>query len=214
MERIIGRKKKPFTNIKDQNLNALTISKTQIKIKSIETHTLKNSNKIQEKAFFISDKLNNKEIFIQGGCNSNGVREDLNILDVKNYEWKNFNNISRDISYLFFDKKIYGHKSITKNIQGKDCIIVYGGLDGEVFNKQVYIIDKDNFEWDSANYSNCEYPLPRSFHTMNYDEDSDLIYIYGGWDANLINFKGDNFTSLWEFQLINSLSKKPKSFNR
>ncbi len=92
------------------------------------------------------------------------------------------------------------------NIQGRNSLIIYGGLDGNNYNKQVYILNKDDFEWDSVNYSNCEYPFPRSFHTMVYDEEKEVIYIFGGWDANLINFKGENFSSLWEFKIINSLS--------
>ena len=195
----------------NNNINKPT-KDTSINIKSIEIKKIENTNSILARAFFVAGRLNNKEIFVHGGCNLDGVREEINIFSPKKFEWKNLKNVSREFSYLFFDKNLYGHKSVTVNLQGKECLIVYGGLDGNAYNKQVFIVSKEDFEWDSANFSSCEYPLPRSFHTMNYDEESELIYIYGGWDANFINFNGENFSSLWEFKIVNSLSKKNKLF--
>lgn len=213
-QRVPQRRIIPSTNKEQNNLNNINNSKntnsktaTSINIKGIEIRKIQNTASIQERAFFIADKLSTKEIFIHGGCNSTGVREEINILNPKKAEWKNLKNISREFSYLFFDKKLYGHKFVTINLQGKESLIVYGGLDGNAYNKQVYIVSKEDFEWDSANFSSCEYPLPRCFHSMNCDEDAQVIYIYGGWDANLINFKGENFSSLWEFKIVNSLSK-------
>jgi len=202
--------KKSSFNKTNKNLTNNALNKenrsTSIAVKSIEIRKIQNPNTIQNRAFFIADRLNSKEIFVHGGCNSLGVREEINFLNPKKSEWKNLKNISREFSYLFFDKKLYGHKFVSTNLQGKECFVVYGGLDGNTFNKQVYIVSKEDFEWDSANFSSCEYPLPRCFHSMNYDDEAELIYIYGGWDANLIHFKGENFSSLWEFKIINSLS--------
>lgn len=179
-----------------------------LNIKDVDVIKIKNMNMIKERAFFIADNLNGKEIFIHGGCNSNEIIDIINLMNKNKVEWKNLQNFSREISYLYFDKKLYGHKSVSINIQGKDCILIYGGLEDKNFNKQVYIVQKEDFEWDSANFSICdEYPLPRCFHTMNYDPDNDLIYIFGGWNSNLINFKGENFSSLWEYKIINSLCK-------
>ena len=44
-------------------------------------------------------------------------------------------------------------------------------------------------------------PKHRAYHTANYDEANQLIYIYGGTDLNISNSKKDEFQSLWEYNL-------------
>jgi hypothetical protein len=172
-------------------------------IKNIQIIKIENSEGIKQRSFSVTEFFSDKLLFLQGGVNDVEILDTINLYNFEKNEWFSITNISREFSYLFFDKKIYGHKCLSIN----DLIVIYGGIEEKGYNKQVFLINKEDFSWDSANYSFCEYPLPRSFHTMNYDEENELIYIFGGWDANLLNFKGENFSSLWEFKLINSLSK-------
>ena len=178
-------------------------------IKNIELKKIGN-NGIPDRLFFLADILNKKELFIHGGCNNFREIGIINILDFKNFEFKNLNDISREYSYLFFDKALHGHKSVNIDLQGQDSILVYGGFDGKKYSNQVYLIKTDDFKWDSANFSSCEYPLGRCYHSMDYDEENSTVYIFGGWDSNIMNFRGDNFSSLWEYKILNSLSNKKK----
>jgi hypothetical protein len=173
-------------------------------IKNIQIIKIENSEGIKQRSFSVTEFFSDKLLFLQGGTNDFEILDTINLYNFEKNEWFSIENISREFSYLFFDKKIYGHKCLSIN----DTIVIYGGIEEKGYNKQVFIINKEDFSWDSANYSSCEYPLPRSFHSMNYDEENELIYIFGGWDANLLNFKGENFSSLWEFKLINSLSRQ------
>ena len=50
-----------------------------------------------------------------------------------------------------------------------------------------------------------ELPLPRTYHSSNYDEKNNLIYIYGGTDMNINHCKGENFQALWKFDLIEKI---------
>ena len=99
---------------------------------------------------------------------------------------------------------------ISKNIflDNKEKIFIFGGYDNwkKEFTSQSYLIDIKMRNFEKINYyisfdNNNEYPLPRTYHTSNYDKKNNLIYIYGGTDMNITHCKGENFQVLWKFNL-------------
>lgn len=52
------------------------------------------------------------------------------------------------------------------------------------------------------------YSPHRSYHTANYDETNQLIYVYGGTDLNINNAKNKDFQCLWEYNLENKYWNK------
>ncbi len=67
--------------------------------------------------------------------------------------------------------------------------------------------EKINYNMNN-NEKNREFPLPRTYHSSNYDEDEQIIYIYGGTDMNINHIKNNNFQSVWAFYLTKRYWKK------
>ena len=81
---------------------------------------------------------------------------------------------------------------------------------------QSYLIDISNKIFQKINYkfNNCkrekntEFPLPRTYHTSNYDQENQIIYIYGGTDMNINHCKSNYFQSVWAFHLLKNFWEK------
>lgn len=57
---------------------------------------------------------------------------------------------------------------------------------------------KDTFEcFENINYSKGEIPEPRSYHTLNRNKTNNLLYMFGGWNGDVLKLNEDTFTSLW-----------------
>ena len=106
------------------------------------------------------------------------------------------------------DFELSGHSSNLVFLDNKEKIFIFGGYDNwkKEFTSQSYLIDIKMRNFEKINYyisfdNNNEYPLPRTYHTSNYDKKNNLIYIYGGTDMNITHCKGENFQVLWKFNL-------------
>ena len=106
--------------------------------------------------------------------------------------------------------ELSGHSSNLITLNGEEKIFLFGGYDNwkKEFTGQSYFVNIKLKNFEKINYynsfdNNNELPLPRTYHSSNYDKDKNVIYIYGGTDMNINHCKGDNFKSLWKFDLIN-----------
>ena len=106
--------------------------------------------------------------------------------------------------------ELSGHSSNLIILNKEEKIFVFGGYDnwkGE-FTAQSYLINIKMKNFEKINYiiknkeKSNELPLPRTYHTSNYDIRNNVIYIYGGTDMNINHCKGDNFQALWKFNLL------------
>ena len=106
--------------------------------------------------------------------------------------------------------ELSGHSSNLVILNDEEKIFIFGGYDNwkKEFTAQSYLVNIKMKFFEKINYynsfdSNNELPLPRTYHSSNYDKEKNIIYIYGGTDMNINHSKEDNFQSLWKFDLIN-----------
>ena len=115
--------------------------------------------------------------------------------------------------------ELSGHSSNLIMIKKKGGIVeeyiyVFGGYDNykNEFSAQSYLLNIKMKNFEKINYNiydkNQELPLPRTYHTSNYDISENKIYIYGGTDMNINHCKGDNFQALWKFNIIEKTWEK------
>ena len=121
--------------------------------------------------------------------------------------------------------ELSGHSSnlITLYKEGKnkeekikeEKIFIFGGYDNwkNEFTAQSCLIDINMKTFEKINYNinlneNNEFPMPRTYHSSNYDQKNNVIYIYGGTDMNINHCKGDNFQALWKFNLMDKIWNK------
>ena len=94
---------------------------------------------------------------------------------------------------------------INDKIITKEKIFLFGGYNDflEDYTTHAFLIDTTDMSFEDI--SNKEgiscFPPPRSYHTANYDQENQKIYIYGGTDLDLNHSKKEDFQSLWEFSL-------------
>ena len=94
---------------------------------------------------------------------------------------------------------------INDKIITKEKIFLFGGYNDflEDYTTHAFLIDTTDMSFEDI--SNKEglscFPPPRSYHTANYVQENQKIYIYGGTDLDLNHSKKEDFQSLWEFSL-------------
>ena len=107
-----------------------------------------------------------------------------------------------------FEFELSGHSSNLINLGKGEQIFIYGGYDNfkNEFTSQSYFLNVQNRTFEkiyyNSNNNNDIYPLPRSYHSSNYDKENQTIIIYGGTDMNINHSKDSNFQSVWIFHLI------------
>jgi hypothetical protein len=122
---------------------------------------------------------------------------------------KNFWNIWKSDNQLGFE--LSGHTSNLVVLNKEEKIFVFGGYDNwkHEFTAQSYLINIKEKNYEKINYnSDNELPMPRTYHSSNYDIKNNSVYIYGGTDMNIYHCKGDNFQALWKFNLIEKIWNK------
>ena len=76
------------------------------------------------------------------------------------------------------------------------------------YNIQVIWVSKIyQFNMNNEGKNTC--PTHRWYHTANYDQESQRIYIYGGTDLNINNSKKENFY-FWYIFILSLLIKNVK----
>ena len=200
---------KPF--YKDESKTVYKINQNPI-IKEISI--IKTKNIPPKRAYLTVDySKNNNSIICVGGTNifceqCNKITEYNNKENIWNY-WNNNDQIE-------FDLELSGHSSNLIRINNNEQIFIFGGYDNwkKEFTAQSYMINITNKTFEKINYNinnnekNREFPLPRTYHTSNYDEDEQIIYIYGGTDMNINHIKNNNFQSVWAFYVTKRYWKK------
>lgn len=67
------------------------------------------------------------------------------------------------------------------------------------------MINIDSFEcFEPIDYVKCELPDARCYHTTNFHNQSKSIYMFGGWNGDVLQLKEDSFTALWRLTSTHS----------
>lgn len=128
----------------------------------------------------------------------------MNILENKN--WKSIQDCSTESAFLIFDKKLSGHSNCLVWISGSQKLIIFGGFTGESYINHLYEVDIEGYIWNQIDVrGKGDYPIPRCYHSMNYDKFDNILIVYGGWNANISQQTMDNFTSLWIYDIKSTL---------
>ena len=157
------------------------------------------------RAYAILEVLEEDEILIHGGTNKTKDYSQIDVFDAESLKWRLAGEVSTVDPFLIFDKCLAGHTSnlIKTGINHKEkSIAVYGGFDGKSYSNAIYIIETDNYQFTQVDIRGgkvSEYPLPRCYHTANYEDASNCLLVYGGWNGNVSSLHNQNFFSLWKF---------------
>ena len=155
-----------------------------------------------------------KKIISLGGTDQNN--DQYNKVDIYEPVSNKWNICGKD--FEIFNIKLSGQSSNLVNIscnsindnikRTKEKIFLFGGYNNflEDFTTHGFLIDTIDLSFEDISYHlNKEkksiLPSHRSYHTSNYDEINQLIYIYGGTNLNINDSKKDDFQSLWEYNL-------------
>jgi hypothetical protein len=184
--------------------------RNSIENKFIKCIELKNIDSFfpDTRVYSIAELVKEDEIFFQGGANKKKDYYDIDIFDLHSFKWQSVVERSTVDPFFIFDKTLAGHSSIiVKNKQNKHQtkIVVYGGFDGFSYSNAIYEIEVDDFQLkqlDIRGLQTGDYPLPRAYHTCNYDEEIQSFYVFGGWNGNILHANNQNFFALWKFDLI------------
>jgi hypothetical protein len=119
--------------------------------------------------------------------------------------------VSTESIFLIFDKKLCGHSCNLVWINGTEKLLIFGGFTGDSYINHLYEVEIEGYVWSQIDVrGKGEYPIPRCYHTAQYDKFNNLLVVYGGWNANISQQNLENFTSLW-FYDIKSIYKLPKN---
>ena len=197
----------------DESKTIYKINNTPL-IKEISVIKSKNNPPTRSYLSVEYSNKNNSIICIGGTDTSCEQYNKINEYNIKDNIWKEWNNDDQ----IEFGLELSGHSSNLVKFNKKEYIFIFGGYDNwkKEFTSQSYLINISNkiYEKINYNYNNTnnekiiEFPLPRSYHTSNYDEEKQIIYIYGGTDMNINHGKNNNFQSLWAFYLQKRFWKK------
>ena len=153
---------------------------------------------------------NNKIICIGGSDINSEQYNKINEYDTKENKWIIHENTPES-----FNIKLSGHTSNLININEKEKIFLYGGFNdfSEDYTNHGFLINTENFTFEDINFNKnlngkSEIPCSRSYHTANYDNEKQKIYIYGGTDLNISNSKSENFQSLYQYDIETKCWKK------
>ena len=181
-------------------------------IKEVIIHNSKNPP--QTRCYLASEYSPHlKKIIALGGSDINSEQYNkINLYDPSRHQWTNYPN-----DFETFDIKLSGQSSNLVNIscnnindveRKKEKIFLFGGYNDflQDFTTHSFLIDTDNMSYDDISYhinkeKKAIIPSHRSYHTANYDEKNQLIYVYGGTDLNISNSKNEDFQCLWEYNL-------------
>jgi len=203
---------KPF--YQDESRTKYKISNSTIE----EIDIFKTRNSPSSRCYLSAEysSKNNSIICIGGSDESCEQKNKITEYNIKDNIWNYWENDEQ----IEFDLELSGHSSNLVKINETEKIFIFGGYDNwkKEFTSQSYFIDlsKKSFEKINYNFShdeNNEFPSPRTYHSSNYDEEKQIIYIYGGTDMNISNSKNNNFQSVWAFNLVKKCWKKIEIIN-
>ncbi|EGG20357.1 hypothetical protein DFA_07481 [Cavenderia fasciculata] len=112
-------------------------------------------------------------VYIFGGWDGKNVQGDLSQFHVETSSW---------LFPLTHGKKPTsraGHSGVALN---SHTILVFGGIEGEFYTSDVYLLDVDTMEWKEMKTSG-NVPMPRSRHSATVVGSN--VYIYGGSDNHM-----------------------------
>ena len=161
-----------------------------------------------------------KKIICLGGSDINSEQySKIDLYDPNKHRWENYPH-----HFEIFNRQLSGQSSNLVNISVNNIndqerktekIFLFGGYNNflEDFTSHGFLIDTNDFSYENITYyvnrekKSC-IPPRRSYHTSNYDEVNQLIYVYGGTDLNINNSKNKDFQCLWEYNLENKFWNK------
>lgn len=165
----------------------------------------------ESRAYGVVELVKEDEIFFHGGSNRLKDYCHIDILDLHSLEWVPVNERSVVDPFFIFDKTLSGHSSILVKNQKDSKIIIYGGFDGISYSNGIYEIETVNYQLkqiDIRRNNSGEYPLPRCYHSCNYEEQTNSFYVFGGWNGSILLANNQNFFALWKFDLISKIIVK------
>ena len=153
-------------------------------------------------------KNNNSIICIGGSDDKCNQYNKITEYDLSKNVWNFWKNDCQSETGL----ELSGHSSNLIFLNNQEKIFIFGGYDNwkKEFTAQSYLVDIKMRIFEKVNYyksfdNNNELPLPRTYHSANYDKEKNVIYIYGGTDMNINHCKEENAQSLWKFDLIKKI---------
>jgi len=153
-------------------------------------------------------KNNNSIICIGGSDDKCNQYNKITEYDLSKNVWNLWKNDCQSETGL----ELSGHSSNLIFLNNQEKIFIFGGYDNwkKEFTAQSYLVDINMRIFEKVNYyksfdNNNELPLPRTYHSANYDKEKNVIYIYGGTDMNINHCKEENAQSLWKFDLIKKI---------
>ena len=151
---------------------------------------------------------NNSIICIGGSDDKCNQYNKITEYDLSKNVWNFWKNDCQSETGL----ELSGHSSNLIFLNNQEKIFIFGGYDNwkKEFTAQSYLVDINMRIFEKVNYyksfdNNNELPLPRTYHSANYDKEKNVIYIYGGTDMNINHCKEENAQSLWKFDLIKKI---------
>jgi hypothetical protein len=187
--------------------NSIDIDKANRFLKGIEMKII-DSFFPDTRVYSIAELVKEDEIFFQGGANKKKDYYEIDIFDLSNFKWQSVVERSTVDPFFIFDKTLAGHSSIIVKNKHQTKIVVYGGFDGISYSNSIYEIEVDDFQLkqlDIRGLQTGDYPLPRAYHTCNYDEETQSFYVFGGWNGNILHANNQNFFALWRFDFISKI---------
>ena len=178
-------------------------------IKEVIIHNSKNAP--ITRCYLSSDySSKRKKIICIGGSDKSSEQYNrIDLYDDNNHKWLKYKK-----RYNTFDIKISGMSSNMVNLcedrnnNLREKIFLFGGYENYLddFSTYSYLVDVNDMSYENLSYNvgkdgKSLAPTPRSYHTANYDPETQNIYIYGGTDFNPMNSKKDNFQCIWVFNL-------------
>lgn len=130
---------------------------------------------------------------------------EISSYNLEHQSWEN-SNVNNENT---FNKKITGHASVLIHDSNQNKIFVYGGFEepGE-YSSNSYFITPENMTFTKIEYQKnkkgiIEFPSKRAYHTVNFDSEHNVVYVYGGTDLNMSNSRKEMFQCVWEFNITN-----------
>ena len=182
----------------------LELDKSNNYIKEVEIKNIESYVPVS-RAFGVTELVKEDEIFFHGGSNKNKDFCHIDLLDLNSYEFIPVTEKSLVDRFFIFDKTLSGHCSIFIKNKKESKIVIYGGFDGNSYSNAIYEIETCNYQLkqiDIRRNSTGEYPLPRCYHSCNYEENTNSFYVFGGWNGSILQANNQNFFALWKFDFI------------
>eukprot|EP00804_Cyclotella_cryptica_P010864 CCRYP_008793-RA/>CCRYP_008793-RA protein AED:0.00 eAED:0.00 QI:1125/-1/1/1/-1/1/1/198/434 len=135
---------------------------------------------------------NSNELVVFGGVKNGKWLNSISVLDTGRWKWSTPKILGDAPPPRSYHSATSLTSSDKKSNEGSRIVIFGGNNDTKCFNG-VHVLEQTNgkMSWSHPKVSG-KAPAPRTGHTATLLEDGSTILIYGGWDPNTEDEKGDD----------------------